>query len=311
MRERRNALEQTVFPPLRLRCPLRRRLAVPAAVLAVLLAGCAAPDGSLARMERAGVLRVGYAPERPYAFRTPDGGIAGHDPELLESVARSLAVGRVEWVQAEFGTLLDDLETGRYDVVGMSLAITPERAARAAFSVPTSMAANALLVAAGNPRRLFGYGDVARTPGVRLAVIAGAVEEGFARRAGVPRSRLVEVPDAMTGLAAVRTGFAAAFGLTAPTLRFLTRGENGAAFDVVAPVQDSDPAVVPARTVGAFVFRTEDVSLRRAFDAALEARLHTPEYRAIARRYGFGVQWLEAPEAGGNTRSGAGGGEQR
>ncbi len=278
-------------PRVRAARPRRRfRWPVPLALAALLVApACGHRDRSLARVFRTGVLRAGYAPERPYAFRDGAGRVVGHDPELLESVARAMGIGRVEWVQAEFGSLLDELATGRYDVVGMSLAVTPARAAHAAFSSPTAVATNALLVRAGNPLRISGYGDVARLPEARIVVIAGAIEEGFAEHAGVPRPRIVEVPDASTGAAAVRTGFAAAFGLTAPTLRSLAGAEGERELQVVVPVSDPVGGGVPQRTAGAFVFRPEDRALRTAFNEVLEVRLREPEYRSMARRYGFCV----------------------
>lgn len=266
-------------------------------VAAAVLLGpaCRLRDRSLERVRAAGVLRAGYASERPYAFRDAAGRVVGHDPELLEAVARALGIGRVEWEQVEFGSLLGDLAAGRYDVVGMSLAVTPERSALAAFSSPTAVAANALLVRVGNPLRISGYSDLARLPEARIAVVAGAIEVGFAESAGVPRSRIVEVPDARTGVAAVQTGFAAAFGLTAPTLRFLTGAGGGRELQVVAPLRDPAAAGVPKMTVGAFVFRPADRALRTAFNEALAVRLREPDFRAMALRYGFG----EDPPAAG------------
>ncbi|MBV9773809.1 MAG: transporter substrate-binding domain-containing protein, partial [Gemmatimonadetes bacterium] len=75
------------------------------------------PESSLERIRREGVVRIGYAPEPPFAFRTADGRVTGESPEIARAVFRRLGVTRIRWVQTEFRSLIPELKTGRFDVI--------------------------------------------------------------------------------------------------------------------------------------------------------------------------------------------------
>lgn len=75
-------------------------------------------------------------------------------------------------------------------ILAYGLFITPERAARLAFSRPTAAVQPGLLVAAGNPLGLHSLADVVGDARTRLCVLEQSVEQDMARRAGLPDSRL-------------------------------------------------------------------------------------------------------------------------
>lgn len=249
--------------------------------LLALVSGCR-PADELDGVRRSG-LRIGYAVEAPYAYVDGDR-VTGHAPELARLIADELRIGRVEWVQTRFGTLLDELEQRRFDVVAAGLFVTPERAARAAFSEPNCEVGAGLLVARGEAQELRSLGAVVASPRARLAVLAGSVEERIASTAGLAAPRLVTVSSARVGLEAVRDDQADALALSMPTLRWLVaHGPQGA----LEAVEDTDPRRDAARSLIAYAFHRDAVALRDAWDAAQRKVLRTSQALDVDRRFGF------------------------
>src|SRR3546814_1976376 len=73
--------------------------------------------------------------------------------------------------------------------------ITPARCKEVAFSEPSYGIGQAFLVKEGNPQSLKDYAPIAENEDLKLAVMAGAVEVGYAKKAGVGMSQLVVLPD--------------------------------------------------------------------------------------------------------------------
>ena len=67
-----------------------------------------------------------------------------------------------------------------------------------------------MLVKAGNPKGIKDYSSIKANADLKLAVMAGAVEVGYAKDAGIPQSQLVVLPDQSSLLAAALAGTAPA-----------------------------------------------------------------------------------------------------
>lgn len=255
----------------------------------VLVAGVAAAlawawqdrDDSLTRLQKEGVIRIGYAVEPPYAFLQPDGDVTGEAPEIARRMAVSLNVPEVEWRQMEFGKLIDQLEAGQIDVIAAGLFITDERARRVLFSDPTYQVRPGLLVTRGNPKRILSYRQAAERPDIRVAVLSGAVEEQIMRRLAVPTARLVAAPDVLTGLRAVETGLADVLILSEPTVRWMARGEQLGRTEAVSAGE------VDVYGHTAFAFRKRDRQLRDAWNGVLRGYLGSADHRDLLVRLGL------------------------
>lgn len=86
--------------------------------------GFAAPaggDGSLARVQREGVLRVcAQSDGAPFVSRDPSSNeVVGFEPEIMRVLAETIGVAKVEYVDTDFGSLIASVEGGQCDV-GMS-----------------------------------------------------------------------------------------------------------------------------------------------------------------------------------------------
>lgn len=245
-------------------------------------------ETTLQRIQRTGVVRVGYANEAPYAYldsRTDT--LTGEAPEVLRAVMRSMGVTKVEGVLTEFGALIPGLRAKRFDIIAAGMYITPERCQQIAFSNPSYAIGEAFIVKVGNPKALHSYGDVAAHADATLGVMAGAVERGYARASGIPDARVVVFPDAPSGLEAVQIGRVDAFAATSLTVRSLLAKTNSTRIEMANPFADPVVGGKSIRGFGAFGFRMEDVNLLSKFNEELRNFIGTPEHRAIVAPFGF------------------------
>lgn len=225
-------------------------------------------------------MRVGYAVEPPYAFLRPDGTVTGESPGVALAVATRLEL-RVEWVQTTFDRLIDELQEERFDIIAAGMFVTEARARRVRFTRPTVMVRPGWLTAAGNPRRLADYTDVAKQAGVRVVVIAGSVEEDSMRRAGLPAASLIHVPDAASGESVVRQGLADALALSLPSVRLMARKSLEQLEAVPAGRGNKGAANV------ALAVRSDAAELQRAIDGVLASYVGSDEHVGMISAFGF------------------------
>jgi len=252
-------------------------------------------DRSLAKLQGAGVIRVGYAVEAPYVYLQPGGEVTGAEAELTRVIAARLGIQRLEWRLAEFNQLISELEAGQVDVIVAGMYITPERAKRASFSEPTFYVQPGLLVLNGNPRQLHSYAQVAMIPGVKIAVLSGSIEASLLKQLGVSEAQLVPVPDALTGRTAVETGLADGLALSTLSIRWMALQDPLMRTEMAQPFEPDEYYRQQRLGYGAVVFRQADRQLRQAWNAALQAFLGTPEHLSLVAP--FGLTAAELPGA--------------
>lgn len=143
------------------------------------LAATAAP--SLPAAE-AGVLRIATPGDyAPYAWRSPDAPAGrGADVALTLAIATRLGM-RAEFVPTSWPGLAADAAAGRFDLAAGGISITPERAARFAFSRAYTRDRKQPVVRCGEQRRFDTLAEIDR-PGVRVVVNPGGTNEQFARQ---------------------------------------------------------------------------------------------------------------------------------
>lgn len=242
----------------------------------------AADQATLERARDQGVIRVGFANEAPFGYADLDGRLTGEAPEIARIVFARMGIPRVEGVLTEWASLIPGLKAERFDVIAAGMYVLPERCKEVAFSEPTYRLGQTFLVQAGNPKDLHGYADVAESPDVTLGIMAGAVERGYARRAGVPDDQVVILPDQASMLSAVRSGRIDAAALTPLSIQRMA--------DLGGPrVARARPFATPpwAYGYGAFAFRKEDTALLEAFNRELEAFVGTERHLATIAPFGF------------------------
>ncbi|WP_392558294.1 amino acid ABC transporter substrate-binding protein [Orbus mooreae] len=95
------------------------------------------------------VLKIGTTGQSyPNGFKQ-DGKLVGFDIEVTEAVANQLGY-QVEWVTAEFGGLMAQLEAHRLDTVANAVAMTPARQEKYDFSEPYSYYGSQIVINSNN-----------------------------------------------------------------------------------------------------------------------------------------------------------------
>jgi polar amino acid transport system substrate-binding protein len=278
-------------------CRCRIRL-VCSLILGLSLAACQAAAGppgqpsptantALERIIRKGVVRVGYADEKPFAYTGPDGAPAGASPAIAWVILQNLGIRRVEGVVAEFSSLIPRLQAGRFDVLATGMYIRPERCEQVLFANPELKIGAGLLVRAGNPLNLHRYEDIAANPAARVGTGAGYFEADYLIALGVQDGQIVLYADDASGVAAVQAGEVDAFAATAAALRAHLRQANDPGLELATPF--SDPVIngQPVTGHSGTAFRQGDAALRDIFNVELEKLKASGQLLEILLANGF------------------------
>ena len=240
---------------------------------------------TLDKIQSEGAVTIGVANEVPYGYTTPDGKPAGEAPSIAVHVLNDLGVDNVNVVVTEFGSLIPGLRAGRFDVIAAGMYIMPKRCKQILFSNPTYSIGEGFLVKNGNPQALNGY-DSIDVNDVKLGVMSGSVEYGYARDFGIAMNKIVTLPDYPSGVAALKSGRIDALAGTSLTMASLAQKD-----DRVELAQPFTPLMIKGESIkgyGGFGFRPADTALRDAFNENLTVFIDTKEHIAMVEPYGFG-----------------------
>src|SRR5688572_19971820 len=251
-------------------------------------ASSALAETTLERAKAQGFIRIGFANEAPFGFATPDGKLTGEAPEVAKAVLAKMGITQVDGVLTEFGSLIPGLKAGRFDIIAAGMFINPKRCNEIAFSEPSYGIGQAMLVKKGNPKGIKDFSTFKDNSALKLAVMSGAVEVGYAKDAGIAQEQLVVLPDQSSLLAAVTSERADGAALTALSIADMAKKSEG----VESTTPFGEVAGKSVKGHGGFGFRKEDTDLHEAFNKELKAFLGTPEHLALVTPIGFGKDYL-------------------
>jgi polar amino acid transport system substrate-binding protein len=253
---------------------------------ALITAGTAAQaQGTFERIKKDGVVRIGFANEAPWSFAQSDGTIAGADYELASLIFSKLGVGSLEGVITKFGSLIPGLKANRFDVVVAGFYIRPARCEQVAFSEPTVAVGDAIIVKAGNPKKISSYKSIIADPSLKLGGVVGAATAQNAKNAGVPDGQLVMFPDFVSAIAALKAGRVDGALQTAITAQATVKSSNDPTIERALPFEQAVINGKPTLNYAGFAFRPEDKDLVSAFNAELAKTLGGPEHLKILEKY--------------------------
>ncbi|MGO4854090.1 ectoine/hydroxyectoine ABC transporter substrate-binding protein EhuB [Phaeovulum sp. W22_SRMD_FR3] len=281
---------------------LLNRTAIAVMTTAALGATLGAPMAGAATLEEIkakGTIRIAVANEIPYGYVDPNGEAMGAGPDVAKKIVADLGIENIEWVTTNFSALIPGLQADRFDMVAAEMAILPERCQQVLFSNPNTSYGEGLLVAADNPKGVTAYGDFAKNPELKVAIMSGADQLAMMQKLGVPEENLVMIGSNADAISTVSTGRADAYAATS-----LTASGLASQSDKVAVVDDfTDPVIdgTPARSWGGFTFAQGNEELRDAVNTALAAYKATPEWHDTVTGYGF----TEADTKGSTEKTGA------
>ncbi|MDB5552976.1 MAG: ectoine/hydroxyectoine transporter substrate-binding protein EhuB [Rhizobium sp.] len=259
------------------------KLVAGASTLAIMLASApvSADENKLQELKDQGFARVAIANEPPFTAVAADGKVSGAAPDVAREVFKRLGINEIVASISEYGAMIPGLQAHRHDVITAGLFMKPERCAAVAYSEPILCDAEALLVKKGNPMGFKSYADIAKNPDAKIGAPGGGTEEKLALDAGVPRERVIVVPDGQSGLKMLQDGRIDAYSLPVLSINDLVKKANDPNLEVIAPVLGA-----PVYCDGA-AFNKEDVALRDAFDVELKKLKESGEFAKIIEPYGF------------------------
>ncbi|NKM72054.1 ectoine/hydroxyectoine ABC transporter substrate-binding protein EhuB [Rhizobium laguerreae] len=259
-----------------------------AASLSVLLVMTAAPasaaDDKLEQLKEQGFARIAIANEPPFTAVGADGKVSGAAPDVARAIFEKLGIKEVVASISEYGAMIPGLQAGRHDAITAGLFMKPERCAAVAYSEPILCDAEAFALKKGNPLKLTSYKDIADNPDAKIGAPGGGTEEKLALEAGVPRDRVIVVPDGQSGIKMLQDGRIDVYSLPVLSIHDLMAKANDPNLETVAPVVNA-----PVYCDGA-AFRKQDVALRDAFDAELKKLKESGEFAKIIEPYGFSAK---------------------
>ena len=253
------------------------------AVLAASTAG-SADDSKRVQLKAQGFARVAIANEPPYTAVAADGKVSGAAPDVAREVFKRLGVPDIQASISEYGAMIPGLQAGRFDAITAGLFMKPERCSAVAYSEPILCDAEAFLVKKGNPGGYKSYEDIAKDEKATIGAPGGGTEEKLALNAGVPRDRVIVVPDGQSGLKMLQDGRISVYSLPVLSLNDLKKKSGDDTIEVVAPVVGA-----PVYCDGT-AFNKNDTALRDAYDVELAKMKESGDFAKIIEPYGFSAE---------------------
>jgi polar amino acid transport system substrate-binding protein len=261
------------------------RWAVAVVGLSVLAAAPAKAETTLSKAVENGYIRVGFPNQVPYAYANDKGQLTGVDAEVARRVIEKMGIKQMDGVLTEFASLIPGLKAGRFDVV-LAMFVNPQRCAEVAFSEPVYSVGQGLIVAAGNPKKIANYDSITSGQS-RVAVMAGAVQASYLKKLGVSDDRVQSYPDVASSIAAISTGRADVFAISALSARRLLEAQKNDKVELMEGFADPMIDGKPARGFDAFAMRKADTELQIAFNKALAEVMAQPDYVDVIKPFGL------------------------
>jgi glutamate transport system substrate-binding protein len=173
-----------------------------------------AADSTMARIQEAGVLKVGTKYDQPgWGLRDLSGNIVGLDPDVAVLVANALGLSAddIEYTEAVSANREPFIEQGTVDMVVASYAISEERQQVVTFAGPYIELGQTLMVAKGNPLKIKSIDDLA---GKTVCSITGGDTQRLVPEL-VPTANIVSFDVSSKCETALKSGQVDAFGSNA------------------------------------------------------------------------------------------------
>ena len=248
---------------------------------------------TLSQAKKQGYIRIAIANEPPWTEVTAGGKVTGAAPEVARAVMMKLGVKEVLATVTEYGAMIPGLQAGRFDVVAAGLFLKPKRCNAVLFSEPDLCDAEAFAVKKGNPLKIKTYKDIAKHKKAKVGAPGGGSEEQLALEAGVPRNRVIVVPDAQSGIKMLQSGRIDVYALPTLSITDLLKKANDSNLEMISPVKNT-----PVYCAGA-AFRKSDRSLRDAYDKELAKMKKNGEFKKVVSKFGFPA---DAPDMTSRTK---------
>lgn len=161
--------------------------------LVLLLTGSFVQAGVLEDILERGSMRVGVSEFVPWTMKTNDGELIGFEIDVAKKIASDMDVD-VEFVVYEWADIIEALNKGEIDLIAGGMAITPQRALKLNFTLPTAVSGVGIATNTEMTKDIKSLAEL-NNPGIIVATVAetraAAVAEMFFNEANVNTFRTV------------------------------------------------------------------------------------------------------------------------
>lgn len=237
--------------------------------------------------KKKGYIVVGFANEKPYAYKDENGNLTGEAVEIARVILNNMGIKEMRGELTEFGQLIAGLQAKRFDLITAGMFINPDRCSAVLFADPEYSIGEAIAVKKGSPTGVKSYADIAANDEVKVAVMTGAVEIGYLEKSGVPSERIVQVPDQASAISALQSGRVQVITMTGPSLQAMLDSANDVEIERVTEFEQPVIDGKSVRGYGATAFRLADQSFQEAYNQELQKLKESGELLEILEQFGF------------------------
>ena len=273
----------------------RRHLLAGAAAVSssLILPSIARAEGTMARIMKDGVVRVGIANEKPYGFVDTDGKVKGAIPDVIAALLAPHGVKEFKADIVEFNSLIPGINSDRFDIIGAGMYIRPTRCEAILFSNPVTRTGAGFAAPKGNPKGVKSVADVAAHADAIVGTQNGAAQVEELAKAGVPADRVVLFANATEALAGLKAGRCDIIYFPALELNELLKTANDPSVERVEGFKQIMAANgEPDYGYAGLGLRKADTDLKEALDAELAKLLSSGKLLEIISQYGYGKEEL-------------------
>lgn len=236
-------------------------------------AGTALAESDLAKIQSAGVFKIGTeGTYPPFTYHDASGALTGFDVDIGREIAKRLKV-KPEFVEGKWDGLIAGLDAKRYEAVINQVSITPERQAKYDFSTPY-IASKAVLIVRDDNKTIKSFDDL------KGKKSAHTLTSNYAQLARGYGADVVGTD-----------GFNQSVDLVASGRADATINDNLSFLDFKKHKPDAPVKIVATRSdaeeIG-IVIRKGDTDLKAAIDKALAEIKSDGTYQRISQKY-FGA----------------------
>ena len=215
---------------------------------------------------------------------------AGADPVILGAILKKIGIPHSTDILTDFNSVVQGRLDGRWDISAFNFYITPPRCQQVAFTNPLVQYKEGAAVRAGNPLKIHSYADIAALPNVKVGIVAGAAELGYAQSAGIKNPQLF--PDTPTVWQALKTGRIDVYLDATHALLGAQKAYGSTGIELATPF--TGPVVDGKVQVSysGWALRYSDVALLAAINQTQAQMIESGEIQQLDKPYGILEQGL-------------------
>lgn len=225
-------------------------------------------------------IRVGYIVYPPGLIKDPNTGqLSGIFYDALNEAGKKLDV-KVTWAgETTWGTMLEDVNSGKFDMIGSPVWQSAARSKQVDFLVPLMYSVIAVY-AGPNDHRFDNSYDAINSPDVRISIIDGELAQSIAKEK-FPNAKVVSLPqtaDVSQDYLNVASGKADVVIEEIPTANDYLKNNPGS----IRNVQPNNPLTINGNTM---LIPQNQLAFKTMLNSALQEELNTGFIDALVKKY--------------------------